>query len=145
MWSKRLIVSTLLRVYLLFFLHFGLRITRTSSHNPAEPFQKNKRYTLVILDSFIFLPFAAKFAFNFCVILSKYLMDFGVKTYGTNQSKNAAKRGGINFRCWPLLFSTTEHWVCEFVRRHFYKDLCYMFPKYIPVRARITQKSNNTY
>ena len=41
------------------FFHFGLRITRTSSHNPAEPFQKNKRYTLVILDSFIFLPFAS--------------------------------------------------------------------------------------
>ena len=33
--------------------------TRTSSHNPAEPFQKNKRYTLVILESFIFLPFAS--------------------------------------------------------------------------------------
>ena len=103
------------------------------SHISAEPLLKNQKIHPRDFLSFIFFAFCRQiWAWPMCDILSEYLMDFGIKTYGTNQSKNAVKRGGINFRCWPLLFSTTEHWVCEFVRRHFYKDLGYMFPKYIP-------------
>ena len=53
-------MSALLGAYILIFFHFGLRITCHTAHNPAEPFQKIKIYTLVILESFIFLPFAIR-------------------------------------------------------------------------------------